>query len=90
MKTLTELLNWLLVRCLMSIKSLVVRVEVDKAAKAHNCRANSKHRIERGDIRLKVRDGRSWVHYCRLCADKIISRDIEKLKEIQLMAPSEV
>ena len=66
----------------MAIKSLVVQVGVDAAGKAHNCQANSKHRIEKGDIRLKVRNGRSWNHYCQTCAKVIIAKDIYKLTEL--------
>lgn len=71
----------------MAIKSLVTRVEIDTAGKAHNCQASAKHRIEKGDVRLKVRNGRSWDHYCLECAKKIIRRDIEKLQAIQDMRP---
>jgi hypothetical protein len=71
----------------MTIKSLITRVEVDTAGKAHNCQASAKHRIEKGDVRLKVRNDRSWDHYCLACAKKIISRDIEKLQELQDMKP---
>lgn len=72
----------------MAIKSLVVRVQVDTAGKAHNCQANAKHRIEKGDVRLKVRNGRSWDHYCRACAETIIARDIAKLTALQSLTPS--
>jgi len=48
----------------VAIKSLVTHVEIDTAGKAHNCQASAKHRIEKGDERLKVRNGRSWDHYC--------------------------
>lgn len=71
----------------MAIKSLVTHVEIDTAGKAHNCQASAKHRIEKGDVRLKVRNGRSWDHYCLDCAKKIIGRDLEKLKAIQDMRP---
>lgn len=71
----------------MAIKSLVTHVEIDTAGRAHNCQASAKHRIEKGDVRLKVRNGRSWDHYCLDCAKKIIGRDIEKLKAIQEMRP---
>lgn len=71
----------------MAIKSLVTHVEIDTAGRAHNCQASAKHRIEKGDVRLKVRNGRSWDHYCLDCAKKIIGRDIEKLKAIQDMRP---
>jgi len=66
----------------MAIKSLVMQVGVDVAGRAHNCQGNSKHRIEKGDIRLKVRNGRGWDHYCRTCAENIITRDIHKLTEL--------
>ncbi len=71
----------------MAIKSLVTHVEIDTAGKAHNCQASAKHRIEKGDVRLKVRNDRSWDHYCLDCAKKIIGRDIEKLLAIQDMLP---
>lgn len=71
----------------MAIKSLVTHVEIDTAGKAHNCQASAKHRIEKGGERLKVRNGRSWDHYCLDCAKKIIGRDIERLKAIQNMLP---
>ena len=67
----------------MAIKSLLVKVSVDIAIKAHNCQANSKHRIQRGEVRLKVRKGRSWDHYCRECAEIIINRDIQKLARLR-------
>lgn len=41
-----------------------------------------------GDVRLKVRNGRSWDHYCSECAAVILARDIEKLTELQELTPS--
>jgi hypothetical protein len=73
----------------MAIKSLVVQVGVDTALKAHNCQANARHRIERGDVRLNVRKGRSWDRYCRACAVTIIARDIAKLTALQSLTPTE-
>lgn len=64
----------------MPKKSLVQRSEVDQAQRAHNCQANSNHRLERGDWRLKVHVDRSHDHYCQDCALKIIEQDIEKLQ----------
>lgn len=65
------------------VKSLLLRVEIDEAQKAHNCQANINHRLEKGDKRLKVRNERSWDHYCASCAAQIISRDITELKTLQ-------
>lgn len=73
----------------MAIKSLVVQVRVDTAGKAHNCQANAHHRIEKGDVRLKVRHDRSWDHYCQTCAESIITRDIAKLTALQSLTPTE-
>jgi len=65
------------------IKSLVITVGVDTAGASHNCQANVDHRIQKGCVRLKVRNGRSWDHYCCACAKTIIARDIQKLNELQ-------
>lgn len=65
------------------VKSIVIRVEIDQAKKAHNCQANARHRIHCGDTRLKVRNGRSWDHYCISCAKTILEHDISELQELQ-------
>ncbi len=71
----------------MAIRSLVIRVGVDQALRAHPCQGNDKHRIMRGDTRLKVRNGRSWDHYCVACATVIIQRAITKLQILQRDGP---
>jgi hypothetical protein len=70
------------------VKSLLIRIEVDEVQKAHNCQANSSHRLERGERRLKVRKGRSWDHYCVACAALIIQRDIAELQNVQTQFPT--
>lgn len=70
------------------IKSLLTRVEVDEAQKAHNCQANAAHRLKRGDRRLKIRNGRSWDNYCAACAALIIERDIAELQALQPQFPA--
>ena len=64
-------------------KSIIQRVEVDEAQRAHNCQHNRNHRLTRGDRRLKVWNQRSADHYCVSCALGIIARDIAKLREIE-------
>lgn len=66
----------------MATKSIVIRVEIDRAVRAHNCQANRQHRLERGHARLKVRNGRSWDHYCAPCAEQILGRDIARLTHL--------
>lgn len=41
-----------------------------------------------GETRLKVRNGRSWDHYCTACADTIIARDLAKLTALREMKPT--
>ncbi len=72
----------------MAIKSLLIQTKVDTAKHAHNCQANKRHRIEQGDVRLKVQNGRSWDHYCSACAVTIITRDLAKLTALQRMEPT--
>ena len=63
-------------------KSIILRVVVDEAQKAHNCQHNKYHRIERGDKRLKVYNQRSHEHFCAACGLEIITRDIVKLQDL--------
>ena len=71
-------------------KSLLPRVEVDHAKKAHNCQHNAAHRLEQGDKRLRVAAQRTHEHFCTACALDIIERDIGKLQTLadQLRAES--
>jgi len=70
------------------VKSLVIRVAVDTALKSHDCQASGAHRINKGDVRLKVRNGRSWDHYCKTCAKAMIAQSIQKLTELSHMQPT--
>jgi len=65
------------------IKSLIEQIGIDTAGNSHDCQANVRHRIKKGDLRLKVRNGRGWDHYCCACAETIIARDIQKLINLQ-------
>jgi hypothetical protein len=73
----------------MAIKSLLTNTRVERAVRAHNCQANSKHRLQKGDIRLAVRNGRSRDYYCAECAKKIIERDLKTLERLQSLEPPE-
>jgi hypothetical protein len=67
----------------MARKSLVIRILVDTARSSHNCQASKNHRINKGDVRLKVRNGRSWDHYCRDCAEAMIADGIHHLEGLK-------
>lgn len=67
----------------MSTKSLTITARLDVAKSSHDCRFNDKHRIKMGDVRLKVRNRRSWLHYCLPCARIIVERTQVKLSTLQ-------
>ena len=70
-------------------KALILSMVVDRAGASHNCRFNEKHRIQKGALRLKVREGRSYLHYCPECGSRFLEAAIdqaEKLRE-SLRAP---
>lgn len=73
----------------MATKSLIETVRIETALKAHNCQANQAHRVNKGDVRLKVRDGLGWAHYCKECALKIIDKDIAKLNKLRDLQPQD-
>jgi hypothetical protein len=64
-------------------KSVLKRIEVDEVLKAHNCQHNKRHRLEKGDKRLKVWCDRSNENYCVACALEIITRDIARLQDLE-------
>ena len=65
------------------IRSLRIRTEVDAAKHAHNCRGNSRHRIQRGEKRLNVHNGGNWYHrYCLDCAREMVRRDMDALEAL--------
>ena len=78
----------------MARRSLLHRprsIVVDQAVHSHDCQGSSKHRLVRGDRRLKAPRDRGHEHYCVACALAIIQDDIEKLQALahQLRAAGE-
>jgi hypothetical protein len=63
----------------MGRKSFLSRLEIDVAQKAHNCQHSKKHRIEKGNRRLKVSDGYAVSHYCIECAIKFLKLDAQTI-----------
>ena len=62
------------------IRSLLIRTEVDAAKHAHNCGGNRRHRINRGDMRLTVGNGKNVKRYCLDCARKMVRLTRDKLE----------
>ncbi len=66
----------------MGQKSFLSRLEIDAAQKAHNCQHSKKHRIQKGDRRLKVSEGYSVSYYCLVCAVKFVENDSQGLSDL--------
>jgi hypothetical protein len=64
-------------------KSLTLPMSVDTAGRRHACQHNDKHRVVKGERRLKVAVGRSHEHYCAECARKFIQHAIERLQQLK-------
>ena len=63
-------------------RSLVAKMEMTTAGRAHDCRSNRRHRLEKGDRRLTVwSDGRPH-HYCLVCGEDFLVRGIGRLREL--------
>ena len=65
-------------------KSLIVSMEITAAARAHNCRHNKDHRIEKGVKRLAIKSGGDKHHYCLACAKSFLLKDAERLQALLL------
>jgi len=63
-------------------KSTVKNIEITIAGASHNCKNNKRHRVEKGDSRLTIKEGRSSKNYCLECAKDFVTKDVNKLKEI--------
>lgn len=63
-------------------KSAVKNIEITIAGASHNCKNNKRHRIEKGDSRLTIKEGRASKNYCLECAKYFIAKDIDKLMEV--------
>ena len=63
-------------------KSFLKSVSVEVAERAHWCKHNKKHKINKGDKRLTLKEGRKKERFCTICAMESIKRDIDKLLNI--------
>lgn len=65
------------------VKTILLRLNVDKAQRAHCCQHNKNHRLETGDIRLKITNDRSHEHFCADCALEMIDSAISRLMQLK-------
>jgi hypothetical protein len=59
------------------------------AKRAHDCRFNQKHRLEKGQRRLTIKSDGDEHHYCVACAKTFLAADITRLQALLAQADSE-
>jgi len=60
-------------------KSVLVSMEITVAGRAHDCRYNKNHRLEKGASRLTIREDGDEHHYCLPCARTFVLQGTERL-----------
>ena len=63
-------------------RSLIVSMEWTHAGRAHDCRNNKDHRIEKGHRRLTINSDGDEHHYCVPCARTFLVADIKRLEAL--------
>jgi len=64
------------------LKSVVVSMEVTTAGRAHDCRYNKNHRLEKGMSRLTIKDDGDQHHYCLPCAKTFLVHGVDRLRTL--------
>jgi len=57
-------------------------MEWTHAARAHDCRYNKNHRIQKGQRRLTIKSDGDEHHYCVACAKGFLVADIKRLQMV--------
>jgi hypothetical protein len=63
-------------------KSFVKNISIDTAKKSHFCKHNKKHKINKGDKRLKLKESRASQYFCIECAKESLNKDINELNTL--------
>lgn len=57
-------------------------MEITTAERAHNCRHNDRHRIEKEMKRLTIRSDGNPHHYCLACARGFLVKDLARMQAV--------
>lgn len=63
-------------------KSFLKNISIDTAKLSHSCKHNKKHKINKGDKRLKLKEDRAFQHFCVECARESLKKDISELNAL--------
>ncbi len=62
-------------------KSVVLRVTIETAGNSHNCQHDRRHRIMKGDTRLKVWSEDGKENFCAECGLAMLQEGIVRLTD---------
>lgn len=63
-------------------KSVTASMEITVVARAHCCRHNGDHRLEKGMRRLTIKEDGDELHYCLSCAKLFLAQGAHRLQEL--------
>lgn len=63
-------------------KSVLVSMEITTVGRAHDCRFNKKHRLEKGMSRLTIKEDGDEHHYCLSCARTFLLQGAVRLQTL--------
>jgi hypothetical protein len=63
-------------------KSVVVSMEITTVGRAHDCRFNKNHRLEKGMQRLTIKEDGDEHHYCLPCARSFVLQGSARLRTL--------
>ncbi len=63
-------------------RSLIVSMEWTQAGRAHDCRSNKNHQLEKSHRRLTIKSDGDEHHYCVACAKTFLAADIKRLQTL--------
>jgi hypothetical protein len=64
-------------------RSLISTVEVSHAQRAHRCRHDKAHTLDKGDVRLTVMEEGRPFNYCASCSLVMVDEGIERLQRLK-------
>jgi hypothetical protein len=67
----------------LALKSLIASMEITTVGRAHPCRYNKRHRLEKGMQRLTVMSDGDPHNYCLACAKRFFEKDIERMETLK-------
>jgi len=63
-------------------KSFIKKLTIDEAKKSHNCQHNKQHRINKGEIRLGLKENRNIEYYCKKCSIEFLEDGVNQISKL--------